>query len=350
MKEKIRIAFIGAGNICRSMHLPQLVKIPEVEVVTVCNRTRDSSESVAREFGIPDVAEDWNRVVERDDIDAVFIGTWPYMHRELSVAALKGGKHVFCQARMAMDLAEAKEMVKTAREHPYLVNMICPPPLRQPHEPFIREFLSSDALGPITSVDLVALTGENRARDSISWREDVNLSGRQALGLGILTEVLNAWLGPYKRLSAETAIPIPTKRGKDGKERKIRVPQVISITGSLASGALISEHHSGLVDHPEVPSRPLTIWGMNGTLRYEFVKKTIEYAPSGESLAPLNVPEKSLRPWRVEQEFISAVQNAMKGKTWRVSPDFEEGLLYMRKVEAVHVSAAAGRAVDPGEL
>src|SRR5690349_17580563 len=95
----VRIGFIGAGAIARSRHVPGLRAIPGVEFVAVAIRSRASSEAAAREFGIAHAAGDWREVLRRDDVDAVFIGTWPYTHREMSVAALEAGKHVFCQAR-----------------------------------------------------------------------------------------------------------------------------------------------------------------------------------------------------------------------------------------------------------
>ena len=62
------------------------------------------------------------------DINAVVIGTWPYMHCELTCAALDAGKHVMCEARMAMNAAEAHTMLQTSRQHPNLVAQIVPSP------------------------------------------------------------------------------------------------------------------------------------------------------------------------------------------------------------------------------
>ena len=54
------------------------------------------------------MADTWADVI--DDpiaVDAICIGTWPYMHRTLVLAALDAGKHVLTEARMAMNAAEA---------------------------------------------------------------------------------------------------------------------------------------------------------------------------------------------------------------------------------------------------
>jgi predicted dehydrogenase len=341
--ERIRVGFIGAGGIARERHLPNLKLIEGVEVVAVANRSVESGERIAKEFGISEVMGDWRELVGRRDLDAVFIGTWPYMHREMSVAALESGKHVFCQARMAMNLAEAEEMVGVARRHKGLVNMVCPPPQRMPFEPWVREMISSGALGELTAVRLVSVSGGNRDLSKVHWREKVEFSGNQILAMGIFAETLNAWVGEYAELSANLATPI-SEKSEGGKVVRIGVPQVVGISGRLKNGAVCTELHSGVAADGSTGGSELVIWGMKGTIRYRF-GEVIEWAKAGEELKAVSVPEEKKRGWRVELDFVEAVRSAMRGGTWKVSPDFEEGLAYMRKVEAVHVSAREGRGV-----
>jgi predicted dehydrogenase len=347
---RIRIGFVGAGGICRQRHLPALADMADVSVVAVANRSAESSRAVSREFAIPEWEPDWESLVRRHDIDAVFIGTWPYLHRDVAVAALQSGKHVFCQARMAMNLEEAKEMARVSRENPGLVAMVSPPPHRMPYEPYIVKTMASERVGEVLSVGLTAVGTAARQSDVLTWREDVRLSGRQALAVGILAEVLNAWLGPYEALSAFTAVPLPRKEDRRGREVRVRVPQVLVVAGRLASGALITEHHSGVAAGTEGPGTELTVWGANGTLRYDFERRELAYAPRGGGFSLPEVPESMRNPWRVEADFVEAVRSARRGEPFRVSPDFEEGLLYMRKVEAVYVSAETRRTVFPDRL
>ena len=345
----IRIGFIGAGSIFRTRHLPALSATPGVKFVAVANRTRESGKEIANEFGIADVMTDWRALLARKDIDAVMIGTWPYMHREMSVAALDAGKHVFCQARMAMELWDAREMLAAARAHPEFVNMVCPPPTRMPFEPFIRDVLAKNKLGTITLVELHSRSGANLNPNAVHWRERRELSGKQVMAMGIFAETLNAILGPYESLSAQTGVFIGEKKDAEGKAVAIRVPQVVTITGRLASGALAIEHHLGLAADKTTPGDQLTIYGTRGTLRYRF-GDTVELAAAGEELRPVDVPASLRLEWWTESQFIDAVRNAMAGKKWKVSPDFEEAILYMKKVEAIHLSAATGRVVKLSEV
>ncbi len=350
VNDLVRIGFIGAGAICRDRHLPGLAAIDSVEVLAVANRSRESGQKVADQFNIADVEDDWQKLVERDDLDAVFIGTWPYMHKELSIAVLEAGKHCFCQARMCTDLASAKQMHAAAQARPQLVSMICPCPWNLEH--YLRDMVAAGEAGQITSVELTSIGGGGLDRDAVTWRERRDLSGKQIMALGILAETLNALVGPYELLSAQLSIPIDTKKGGDGEQVKIEVPQVVTISGQLESGALIVEHHSSLAADQSSGGICLTMRGLKGTIRYDFAD-TIMFAGPGEVLKKVDVPENKRTTWTVEQDFVNAVRAARAGKPPQgrpVRPDFEEGLLYMRKVEAVHESAASGRAVKPDQL
>ena len=346
----VRVGLIGAGGIMKQRHLPGLRAMEGVELVAVCNRSEASGRAVADTWGIATVETNWRKLVARDDIDAVLIGTWPYMHRQMSVAALAAGKHVFCQARMAGNLADAKAMVAAADARPELVNMICPPPHRMPWEPWIRQMIAGEELGEIWSVRLVSVNDSNANPNTITWREQVEYSGKQALQVGIWAETLIAWVGEYETLEATTATPVTTKRDATGNQHTIGIPQIVLVQGTLANGAAISEQHSGLSLHEQ--ANYVVIEGEKATLRVDAMEK-VSFGRQGEKLEAANVPKELTRGWQVEADFIGAVRAAMDGVPANqrvVSPDFREGLKYMKKVEAVDLSAREGRAVRLAEL
>jgi predicted dehydrogenase len=348
--DPIRIGFIGAGAICRAKHLPGLATVDAAQVIAVSNRSRASAQAIADEFGIPEIEDDWRQLIARTDLDAVFIGTWPYMHKELSIAVLEAGKHCFCQARMCMDLDQAQQMLEVAQAHPHLVNMISPCPWNLEH--YLRDLVQSGRLGQITSVELQAIGSGNLNRSSITWRERAEHSGRHILFMGIFAETLNALVGPYEHLNAQLSTPITTKTNESGQSEEITVPQEVTISGRLANGALIVEHHSGIATDQSSQGFCLSIRGLEGTVRYDF-EDTLELASSGEPLQKVDVPQDQRTEWTVEADFIGAVRAARNGAApaeRAVRPDFEEGVLYMRKVEAVHRAATTGQAVYPAQL
>ena len=101
-EEEIRVGLIGAGGNVRNRHIPGFRKVEGVQLMVVVNRSRESSHRVAEQFNIPRIYDHWQELLEDGAINAVCIGTWPYMHRTLTLAALEKGKHVLTEARMAI--------------------------------------------------------------------------------------------------------------------------------------------------------------------------------------------------------------------------------------------------------
>ncbi len=92
--------------------------------------------------------QNWAELFGMADLDIVWIGTPPYMHSAITVSALEAGKHVFCQARMAMDLAEAEEMLAASHRFPELVTMLCPPPHGMRGDLLVQKLLAEKVARP----------------------------------------------------------------------------------------------------------------------------------------------------------------------------------------------------------
>jgi len=122
----IRVGLIGAGANIRGVQIPGFRQIPGCEIVAVANRSLESSQRVANEFNIPRAYANWEELLDDDSIDAISIGTWPYMHSTLTLAALERGKHVLTQARMANTAQEARDMLAASRRRPDLVCQLVP--------------------------------------------------------------------------------------------------------------------------------------------------------------------------------------------------------------------------------
>lgn len=339
--DHIRISFIGAGGICEQRHLPGLAQIPGIELVAVCNRSAESSERIKQKWGFARIESDWRVVIDDPGVDAIFVGTWPYLHRELSIAALNAGKHVFCQARICMNFAEAGEMVAAAAALPQLVSMVCPSPFRVRWERTVKRVLSSPEFGPLRAVTVCSLSNANGNPNQLSWREQVEFSGQNILQVGIFAETLHAWCGEYASLQAVTMIPRPDKTSPDGQRYQVQVPQSVGLKGRLASGALASEFHSGLTATTECSE--VVLYGSHQTCRADFRAGQI-LLQSNNDPAPQLI-DAAGDPWQVEADFIAAVRYARRGESWRVSPDFPEAARYMRKMQALHESAQRGETV-----
>jgi predicted dehydrogenase len=111
----VRIGIVGAG-FARTTQIPGFLNCPGARVVAITSRHRENAESVAREFGIANVAADWRELVEREDIDLVSVVTPPSTHMEITLAALDRGKAVLCEKPMAMNADEARRMNERAQQ------------------------------------------------------------------------------------------------------------------------------------------------------------------------------------------------------------------------------------------
>src|SRR5205807_5154393 len=138
---------VGAGGNTRARHIPGLRALPGVEIISVCNRRPASTAAAAREFGIPRTFQRWQDLVSDPDIDAVVIGTWPYLHCPITLAALDAGKHVLTEARMSMNAAEAHRMLAASRRHPDLVCQVVPSPFGLTGHRVLRELIEGGFLG-----------------------------------------------------------------------------------------------------------------------------------------------------------------------------------------------------------
>ncbi|HMF55104.1 MAG TPA: Gfo/Idh/MocA family oxidoreductase [Pyrinomonadaceae bacterium] len=113
-RDLIRIGIIGAG-FARSTQIPGFRACEGARIVCIASAHREHAESVAREFDIPNVADDWRELVSRDDVDLVSIVTPPVTHVEMTLAALANGKAVLCEKPMAMNAGEAEQMLRSAQ-------------------------------------------------------------------------------------------------------------------------------------------------------------------------------------------------------------------------------------------
>jgi predicted dehydrogenase len=336
----IRIGFVGAGAIARQRHLPGLRAVEGVELTAVTNSTRLSSERAASEWSFHHVCDDWRDLVRSEDIDAVFIGTPPYLHCEATLAALDAGKHVFCQARMARDYAEARRMYEAARRSDR-VTMLCPPPHAMAGDYVVKRLLSEGLLGRLYHVSVRGLGTDYADPDApLHWRQDAFLSGYNTLALGMWIEVLHRWVGPFASVSAQTAFHIP-RRSRPGSVHpvEVRVADSLGIVGTLKSGAIAVLDVSGSTRFAGSPR--IELFGSDGTLVYEVRGDRILAARRDEpDLQAVPIVPEEQRHWTAEADFIAAIREGTP-----VTPDFEEGLRYMEVTEAIYRAARTGQTV-----
>ncbi len=114
--EKLRVAIIGTGGISNA-HIGGYQAIPEkCEVVAVCDLDEEKVKRYAEINKVPAYYTDYNEMLAKEKIDAVSVCTWNSSHKGATIAALKAGCKVLCEKPMAMNTAEAEEMLAVSKE------------------------------------------------------------------------------------------------------------------------------------------------------------------------------------------------------------------------------------------
>lgn len=332
----LRIGIVGAGGIVRLRHAPGLARIPGVHVTAVANASAESARAFASEWAPgAQVFDDWKQLVDTADCDIIWIGATPHLHCAATCAALAAGRHVFCQARMARTLGEAERMARAAAAHPDRVTALCPPPMGMRTDLLVKQLLADEIIGRPHQLRLQSLSAAFLdPGQPAHWRQRREISGHQVLTFGIYVEVLQRWFGPISSVSAHGGIVHPVRDGY-----RVEIPDFLHVLCTFASGLEGVLSFSGVAAH--APGDLLEVFGERGTLAVDFTDETVRMASaSAPGFQPVDLPDSLAREWTVERDFIAAVRDPSAP---RPQPDFQEGLAYMRVVEAAHESLLRGR-------
>jgi predicted dehydrogenase len=336
-ERKLRVGFIGAGANTRKMHIPGFAKLENVELSVVANRTTESAQAVARRDGIKRVAANWREVVEDPQVDAVCIGTWPYLHAEATIAALENGKHVLCEARMAMDLAEARRMKAAADAHPELVAQLVPAPFSLDFDSRIREMIRGGQLGDLLEVRVVHTNGLAAPADApMTWRQDVEFSGKNILSMGIMHEIVERWVEdePAWLLADGEIFQKQRAYPGAGEAKAVKVPDSISILGRFGkSGARLVYHFSG-VESGEI-RMDFRLNGSKGALRFDAFQSQLLFSEAGSAEEKkITLSRAECRGWQVEADFVRSIREGTPVEL----TSFDRGIRYMTFTELVSES------------
>jgi predicted dehydrogenase len=173
----IRIGLIGAGGAARAIHIPGFALYDGVEIAAVC----DSNREAAAATGVPDVTSDIGNLLARDDIHAIINATPNYLHREVVLAAARAGKHILCEKPLALNVQDAREMLRAA-EAAHIVHMTAFTYRYVPALSYMRHLVEQGRLGKLRTVRaayLMALSGH-----LLGWR-----SVKAQAGSGVLADV-----------------------------------------------------------------------------------------------------------------------------------------------------------------
>ncbi len=192
--DRVRIGVVGVGWVAQVIHLPLLLKFPDVEIVALCDRDRAKARLVAEKFGIPKTYGDIAAMLREEELKAVVICSSTDAHRALAIAAIESGVDVLIEKPIARHSDEAAAIAEVARAHKQVV-MVGMNHRFRPDIMILKSFLEGKELGKV----IYARTGWLRKspRDA-SWYLNAEKSGGGVfVDLGIVMLDMALWLMGY---------------------------------------------------------------------------------------------------------------------------------------------------------
>lgn len=189
---KVKLAIIGLGPRGRDI-IATLQLQAESHIVSICDTYPAMLRRTANNVPGVKTTEDYTTILADPDIQAVVIATPTHTHKDIAVAALKAGKHVYCEAPLAHTIDDAKAIARAARDAAGQVFQSGLNFRSDPHRHFLLQFIRSGAMGKTLMARAQwrkkqqwRFTSPNPEREKeINWRLDKNLSLGVAGELGI---------------------------------------------------------------------------------------------------------------------------------------------------------------------
>ncbi len=114
--KKMKIGFVGCGSIS-GKYLENITTLfREIEVIGVCDLIPERAQAAVEKYNIPKLYKDMYELFADPEVDIVLNITRPYQHFDVTMAALRAGKHVYSEKPLAATLEEGRQIMALARE------------------------------------------------------------------------------------------------------------------------------------------------------------------------------------------------------------------------------------------
>ena len=273
MAKPVRVGIIGAnaeGGWARDGHVPAVQALDGLEFVAVATNSQTTADAAARAFGVPAAYGSGIDLIRAPDIDLVTVATPAPGHRDLVMAALAAGKHVYSEWPLGAGMGETEEMAAAASAagvHTAIgLQLRGSPVVRR-----ARELIGSGAAGRVLSVSVYSTTagfGPDVPKPYLylevpeNFANLVTIQGAHTLDLAIMVA------GALEDLSALATAQYPEIKAGDAGERQPRTTfDHLLLQSRLVAGGTLSVEVAG-GRPPETPFR-LDVVGEAGTLRLD---------------------------------------------------------------------------------
>jgi predicted dehydrogenase len=359
------IKFMGRAHSNAYLDVSHFFNLPRKPVMRVaCGRKSvEELQAFCKQFGWQEYESDWQRLVERDDVDLVDICTSNATHMPIAVAAAKHGKHVICEKPIAMNAGEARTMLDAVREAG-VTHMVAFNYRRVPALMMAKQMIEQGKLGRIRHFNAVYyqdwLVDPNFP---IVWRHDIKEAGSGAHGdMNAHTVDLARYLvGEFEAVNGVMEIFIKERPLAGGSGRgKVTADDAASFLARFHNGALGSFQCTRLASGRKNFLR-LEIFGSEGSISFnlERLNELEYYSNAGEVVEQgyrtILVTENRhpyISAWWPpghiigwEHTFIHEIKDFIEAAAQQkpVAPDFYDGLRCQQVLDAVAVSSVDGK-------
>ncbi len=364
--EVLGVGIIGTGF--GLMHLLGYRQCADVQVVAVCQRSPEKAEAVARQYGVPHAFTAYRDLIAHPEVQVVSIAAPPYVHHEMTLAALAAGKAVLCEKPFAMNVGQAREMYDRAQAsgmtHALAFNWRFLPGLMR-----TKELIDEGFLGRIYHVN-VTWYAERQADPALPllWRHRKELAGFGVLGdIGPhVVDILRWLLGDFRAVSAHCLTAIPRRRvAGSGETVAADADDACAFVADMAAGVQVAVHLSRVAWTSNC--HRFEWYGSEGVLLYEadlkagtWISGRLRGARAGErQLSTLPIPER-LRAGLDTSDPHAAVGTFLFAQLARrfiagvrahqpITPNFLDGLRSQEVIDSLVRSAAEERWITVGD-
>ncbi|MFH8409680.1 Gfo/Idh/MocA family protein [Streptomyces sp. NPDC018019] len=318
----LRIAVLGTAGIARRRVLPAMAAEPGVELTAVASRDGGRAREVAARYGCA-AADSYDAVLERPDVDAVYVPLPISLHAEWAGRALRAGKHVLAEKPLTTDRAATAALLELARTRG-LVLMENVMFVHHPQHTVVRELVGSGAIGQLRAFSAAFAVPAPPPGDI---RHDPALGGGALLDIGYYpVRAALHFLGGGLEIVGAALEHAPGSAVETSGAVLLRSPG--GVLGQLAFG----------MDHAY--RSVYELWGSKGTIRVEPA-----FTPPADHKPTLWISdgrgprELTLAPYdqvaATVQAFVRAVRSGVAG-----SPDADRCLEQATLLDAVRARAA----------
>jgi len=169
--KKINIGVLGGANIAKRSVIPTINKMDEFELIAIGSRSKEKADSLANTFSCEGI-DGYQGVLDRDDIDAVYIPLPTGLHKEWLKKSIEAGKHILCEKSLVENLKEAEEVIELAKQKNVLImeNFMFP---FHSQQQYVRDLIDAGEIGEIRSFRSSFGFPPFKDKDNIRYQKDL---------------------------------------------------------------------------------------------------------------------------------------------------------------------------------